>query len=150
MVLTPCTRSMVFGDLLACSLWLKFETRQRTGSFKDRGALNKLLQLSGEEHSRGIVTASAGNHAQAVAHHATRLGIPATVVMPIGTPLVKSANTRRFGAHVILYGDTVSESLFEALRLVDQDGLTMVHPYERSGRHCGPGDHRPGAGRTGA
>ncbi len=130
MVLTPCTRSMAFGDLLACSLWLKFETRQRTGSFKDRGALNKLLQLSGEERSRGIVTASAGNHAQAVAHHATRLGIPATVVMPIGTPLVKSANTRRFGARVILYGDTVSESLGEALRMVDQDGLTMVHPFD--------------------
>ena len=129
-VLTPCTRSMAFGDLLACSLWLKFETRQRTGSFKDRGALNKLLQLSGEERSRGIVTASAGNHGQAVAHHATRLGIPATVVMPIGTPLVKSANTRRFGARVILHGDTVSESLAEALRMVDQDDLTMVHPYD--------------------
>ena len=129
-VLTPCTRSTAFGDLLACSLWLKFETRQRTGSFKDRGALNKLLQLSGEERSRGIVTASAGNHAQAVAHHATRLGIPATVVMPIGTPLVKSSNTRRFGARVILHGNTVSESLAEALRMVDQEGLTMVHPYD--------------------
>ena len=73
MVLTPCTRSMAFGDLLACSLWLKFETRQRTGSFKDRGALNKLLQLSGEDRSRGIVTASAGNHAQAVAHQGEAL-----------------------------------------------------------------------------
>jgi threonine dehydratase len=121
---------MAFDDLLACSLWLKFETRQRTGSFKDRGALNKLLQLSDEERSRGIVTASAGNHAQAVAHHATRLGIPATVVMPIGTPLVKIANTRRFGAEVILHGDTVSESLAEAFRMADQDDLTMVHPYD--------------------
>ncbi len=129
-VLTPCTRSMAFGDLLACSLWLKFETRQRTGSFKDRGALNKLLQLSEEERSRGIVTASAGNHAQAVAHHATRLGIPATVVMPIGTPLVKSTNTRGFGARVILCGETVSESLAEALRMVDEEDLTMVHPYD--------------------
>ena len=129
-VLTPCTRSMAFDDLVACSLWLKFETRQRTGSFKDRGALNKLLQLSEDERSRGIVTASAGNHAQAVAHHATRLGIPATVVMPIGTPLVKSANTSGFGARVILHGDTVSESLAEALRMVDEDGLTMVHPYD--------------------
>ena len=121
---------MAFDDLVACSLWLKFETRQRTGSFKDRGALNKLLQLSEDERSRGIVTASAGNHAQAVAHHATRLGIPATVVMPIGTPLVKSANTRGFGARVILHGDTLSESLAEALRIVDEDGLTMVHPYD--------------------
>ncbi len=130
MVLTPCTRSMAFGDLLTCSLWLKFETRQRTGSFKDRGALNKLLQLSDEERGRGIVTASAGNHAQAVAHHATRLGIPATIVMPVGIPLVKSANTRRFGGRVILYGETVSEALAEAHRMVDQDGLTMVHPFD--------------------
>ena len=130
MVLTPCTRSMAFSDLLACSLWLKFETRQRTGSFKDRGALNKLLQLSDEERGRGIVTASAGNHAQAVAHHATRLGIPATIVMPVGIPLVKSANTRRFGGRVILYGETVSEALAEAHRMVDQDGLTMVHPFD--------------------
>ena len=129
-VLTPCTRSMAFDDLLACSPWLKFETRQRTGSFKDRGALNKLLQLSEEERSRGIVTASAGNHAQAVAYHATRLGIPARVVMPIGTPLVKSTRTRGFGASVILHGDTVSEALAEAFRLVGQDGLTMVHPYD--------------------
>ena len=129
-VLTPCTRSLAFGDLLACSLWLKFETRQRTGSFKDRGALNKLLQLSDEERSRGIVTASAGNHAQAVAHHATRLGIPVTVVMPIGTPLVKRTNTSGFGARVILHGDTVSESLAEALRMVDRDDLTMVHPFD--------------------
>jgi len=121
---------MAFGDLLACSLWLKYETRQRTGSFKDRGALNKLLQLSDDERSRGIVAASAGNHAQAVAHHATRLGIPATVVMPTGTPLVKSTRTRRFGARVILYGDTVAESLSEALRMVEEDGLTMVHPYD--------------------
>ena len=121
---------MAFGDLLTCSLWLKFETRQRTGSFKDRGALNKLLQLSDEERGRGIVTASAGNHAQAVAHHATRLGIPATIVMPLGTPLVKSANTRRFGGRVILHGETVSEALAEAHRMVDQDGLTMVHPFD--------------------
>ena len=130
MVLTPCTRSMAFSDLLACSLWLKFETRQRTGSFKDRGALNKLLQLSDEERGRGIVTASAGNHAQAVAYHATRLGIPATIVMPIGTPLVKSANTRRFGGRVILHGEMVSEALAEAHRMADQDGLTMVHPFD--------------------
>ena len=130
MVLTPCTRSMAYSDLLACSLWLKFETRQRTGSFKDRGALNKLLQLSDEERGRGIVTASAGNHAQAVAHHATRLGIPATIVMPVGTPLVKSANTRRFGGRVILHGEMFSEALAEAHRMVDQDGLTMVHPFD--------------------
>jgi threonine dehydratase len=129
-VFTPCTRSMGLDDLVACSLWLKFETRQRTGSFKDRGALNKLLDLSEEERSQGIVTASAGNHAQAVAYHATRLGIPATIVMPVGTPLVKSANTRGFGARVILHGDTVSDSLAEALRMVDQEGLTMVHPYD--------------------
>lgn len=129
-VLTPCTQSQAFSDLLACSLWLKFETRQHTGSFKDRGALNKLLQLSDEERSRGIVTASAGNHAQAVAHHATRLGIPATVVMPLGTPLVKTSKTRRYGARVLLHGDTLSESLVEADRMVDQEGLTMVHPYD--------------------
>jgi threonine dehydratase len=124
------TLTDILEALLDCSLWLKFETRQRTGSFKDRGALNKLLQLSDQERSRGIVAASAGNHAQAVAHHATRLGIPATVVMPIGTPLVKTTRTGRFGARVILHGDTVAESLTEALRMVDKEGLTMVHPYD--------------------
>lgn len=125
---TPCDRSFAFEDLVPSQLWLKFENRQRTGSFKDRGALNKILGLSEDERERGIVTASAGNHAQAVAFHANRLGVPAVVVMPESTPLIKVARTRAHGAEVIQRGVTLTESLEEALRL-EAEGRVMVHPY---------------------
>jgi len=129
-VLTPCKRSLVFSDLLDANIWFKFENLQRTGSFKDRGALNRLLQLSEQERARGVVTASAGNHAQAVAYHATRLGVPSTVVMPETTPIIKVTNTERNGARVILEGGHLSDALKVARRLEAEDGTTLVHAYD--------------------
>jgi len=129
-VLTPCTRSLVFGDLVDADLYFKFENLHRTGSFKERGALNRLLHLNAEERSRGVITASAGNHAQAVAYHARRLGVPATVVMPETTPLVKVQNTRRHGAQVLLHGQRFSEAIEESKRLQVERGLVMIHAYD--------------------
>jgi threonine dehydratase len=127
---TPCKLSHAFQDEVPGQLFWKFENLQRTGSFKDRGALNKLLLLSPEEKERGVVTASAGNHAQALAYHASRLGVTATVVMPEFTPLIKVANTRRFGARVIQTGATLSDGFKEVRRLVAEEGLTLVHPFD--------------------
>ncbi len=135
---TPCDRSFAFEDLVSAELWMKFENRQRTGSFKDRGALNKILGLSEAERERGIVTASAGNHAQAVAFHANRLGVPAVVVMPESTPLIKVARTRAHGAEVIQKGVTLTESLEEAQRL-EAEGRVMVHPYNDTAIIAGQG-----------
>lgn len=127
---TPCTRSLAFDDLVACEIHFKFENLQRTGSFKDRGALNRLRHLNREERARGVVTASAGNHAQAVAFHAGRLGIPATIVMPEASPLIKAANTRRYGAEVILKGSSFAAALEEALRIRDEQGQILIHAYD--------------------
>lgn len=129
-VLTPCTRSLVFDDLIPCRLHFKFENLHRTGSFKERGALNRLLHLTPGERRQGVITASAGNHAQAVAFHATQLGIPATVVMPETTPLVKVSNTRRHGARVILHGQRFSEAIAEAERVQRQEGRVMIHAFD--------------------
>jgi threonine dehydratase len=129
-VLTPCPRAAAFNDLTDGKLYLKFESLQRTGSFKDRGSLNRMLHLTDEERRRGVVTASAGNHAQAVAYHAARLGIPCTVVMPEGAPLIKVMNTRAYGAKVILHGFVLDDSAEEAWRLVEEEGRTMVHPFD--------------------
>jgi threonine dehydratase len=130
-VATPCTRTSAFEDLVpSAALHFKFENLQRTGSFKDRGALNRLSQLSPEERSRGVVTASAGNHAQAVAYHATRLGIPATIVMPETTPLIKVSNTRRYGGRVILHGAKFALAIEESRRLEAEEGLVMVHAFD--------------------
>ncbi len=129
-VLTPCTRSLVFDDLVPSELWFKFENLHRTGSFKERGALNRLLHLDEEERRRGVITASAGNHAQAVAFHAGRLGIPATVVMPETTPLVKVQNTRKHGAEVILHGPRFSEAIEHSKRLQVERELVMIHAYD--------------------
>jgi threonine dehydratase len=138
-VQTPCKPSQAFQKELPSRLFWKFENLQRTGSFKDRGALNKLLQLTPEERGRGIVTASAGNHAQAVAYHAERLGISATVVMPEFTPLIKVANTRGYGARVIQQGATLSDGLKEVMRLVDEEGLTLVHAFDDDAVIAGQG-----------
>ncbi len=129
-VLTPCTRSLVFDDLIPGRLHFKFENLHRTGSFKERGALNRLLGLSDDERRRGVIAASAGNHAQAVAFHATRLGIPATILMPEPTPLVKVSNTRRHGAEVILHGQRFSQAIEESRRLQRERDLVMVHAYD--------------------
>src|SRR4051794_17506990 len=102
---TPCPKSEHFSHLAGVSaLYFKLENLQRTGSFKERGALNKMLQLTAEERARGVIAASAGNHAQGVAYHAGRLGIGATIVMPERTPLIKASSTRGYGARVVLYG----------------------------------------------
>jgi threonine dehydratase len=138
-VQTPCKRSEAFQDQLPCQLFWKFENLQRTGSFKDRGALNKLLQLTHEEKQKGVVTASAGNHAQAVAFHASRLGIAATVVMPEFTPLIKVANTRGYGAEVIQQGATLSDGLKEVHRLSEEEGLTLVHAFDDEAVIAGQG-----------
>ncbi len=120
-------------------LFFKFENLQRTGSFKDRGALNKLLQLSEMERRGGVVTASAGNHAQAVAYHASRLGICATVVMPEFTPLIKVQNTRRYGAQVIQKGATLSDGLKEVEWMVEEHGMTLVHAFDDDAVIAGQG-----------
>lgn len=129
---TPCTRSLFFQDMVPCRLHLKYENLQRTGSFKDRGALNRLLHLDAAERRRGVVTASAGNHAQAVAWHASRLGVPATVVMPETAPLVKVSNTRGFGARVLQRGTVLDDAAIDARRLEADEGLVYVHPFNDS------------------
>ena len=136
---TPCKPSQAFQGEVPGHLFWKFENLQRTGSFKDRGALNKLLLLSSEEKERGVVTASAGNHAQALAYHASRLGVAATVVMPEFTPLIKVGNTRGFGARVIQTGATLSDGFKEVHRLVEEEGLTLVHPFDDEAVIAGQG-----------
>jgi threonine dehydratase len=123
----PCPR---LSDLTGATLFVKHENMQATGSFKERGALNKLASLDDAERARGVVAMSAGNHAQAVAYHARRLGIRATIVMPAATPLVKAENTRSHGADVILEGDTLADSADRAAAFAERDGLVMIHPYD--------------------
>ena len=126
---TPCRRATSLEEFGPRRVYLKLENLQRTGSFKERGALNKLLTLSDEERRRGVITASAGNHAQALAYHAGHLGIAATVVMPVATPLVKVANTRRYGGRVILHGATFDDAVEEALRRRDAEGQVYVPAF---------------------
>lgn len=127
---TPCPKAPAFRDLVGGALHLKLENLQRTGSFKDRGALNRMIHLTDEERRRGVVTASAGNHAQAVAYHARRLGIPCTVVMPETAPLIKVSNTEGYGARVVQLGEVLDDSAVEARRLVETEGRVMVHPFD--------------------
>lgn len=129
-VLTPCVHAPALRDLVPCPVHLKLESQQRTGSFKDRGALNRLLDLSRAQRQHGVVTASAGNHAQAVAYHCGRLGIPVSVVMPEATPLIKITNTLRYGASVSLHGATISDAMVEAQRLGAEQQLTMIHAFD--------------------
>ena len=129
-VRTPLVPALALHDRLAGPLFLKLENLQRTGSFKDRGALNRLLALAAEERERGVVTASAGNHAQAVAYHGSRLGIPVQVVMPEHTPLIKVTNTRRFGADVRFHGATLDEAITEARRLEREESRVFVHAFD--------------------
>jgi threonine dehydratase len=127
---TPCTLSRTLSDLTGCELALKFENHQFTASFKERGALNCLLQLSDAERAAGVIAMSAGNHAQAVAYHARRLGIHATIVMPRHTPNVKARNTQALGAEVHLEGAGVAEAGAYARKLADAHGYTFIHPYD--------------------
>jgi threonine dehydratase len=127
---TPCLRSETLSRIAKADVWVKFENLQFTASFKERGALNTLLQLTEAEKKRGVIAMSAGNHAQGVAYHAGRLGIPATIVMPSFTPNTKVEHTRAHGARVVLDGDTLAEAATEAHRLADAEKLTFVHPYD--------------------
>ena len=129
-IVTPCVHSRTLSEITGVELMLKLENLQFTGSFKDRGALVKLLSLTPLERERGVIAMSAGNHAQAVAYHAQRLHIPATIVMPRYTPNIKTEHTRQFGAEVILHGETLADAAQLARRLADQRGLTFVHPYD--------------------
>jgi threonine dehydratase len=127
---TPCLLNESLSKLLGCEVYLKLENLQRTGSFKERGALNRLLALSPEERQRGVITASAGNYAQAISYHGGRLGIPVTVVMPEPSALVKVNANRGFGARVVLHGARYDDAAVEARRLQAAEGLVYVHPFD--------------------
>src|SRR5215208_8017040 len=127
-VRTPLLYSAKLSEITGAQVYVKFENFQVTNSFKDRGAYVKLAGLSSPERAHGVIAMSAGNHAQAVAYHARRLGIPATIVMPEGTPLVKAENTRSYGAQVILDGETLYESALRAREIAEAEGLVFVHP----------------------
>ena len=127
---TPCNRSAAFSRLLGCRAYLKLENQQMTGSFKERGARNRLLLLSEEERGRGVIAASAGNHAQGLAYNATTLGISSKVVMPIGTPLTKVSATQGYGGEVVLHGMNYDEAFEKALELRDAEGRTLVHAFD--------------------
>jgi threonine dehydratase len=126
----PTVPAPVLSQMAACTVWLKLETLHPTGSFKERGALNKLRALGDEERRAGVVAMSAGNHAQGVAYHARRLGIPATIVMPEGTPFTKIDRTEALGATVMLEGDSLVAARQAADRLAQERGLVLVHPYD--------------------
>jgi len=136
---SPCTRSETFSELTGNSIYLKLENRQRTGAYKERGALNKLLSLTAEERSQGVIAASAGNHAQAVAYHASRLGIRARIVMPLATPLIKVSATRDYGGDVVLHGANYDEAYEEAMRLSALERLTFVHAFDDDAVIAGQG-----------
>jgi len=127
---SPCVRSRTLSEICGADIWLKLENVQYTASFKERGALIRLLALDDEERRRGVIAMSAGNHAQGVAYHARRLGIPATIVMPSGTPMVKIRNTQLLGAQVIVEGEGLDEAYKLASETAAREQLTLVHPYD--------------------
>ncbi|MDP3739638.1 MAG: threonine ammonia-lyase [Hyphomonadaceae bacterium] len=127
---SPLRYSRTLSEITGAQVWIKFENLQFTASFKERGALNKLLSLSNSEKAAGVIAMSAGNHAQGVAYHASRLGIPSTIVMPNGTPFVKIEHTRNFGAKVIIEGETLADADAHARELEKKEQLTFVHPFD--------------------
>ncbi|QDP19112.1 threonine ammonia-lyase [Sphingomonas xanthus] len=129
-VRTPTNHSRTLSEIAGAEIWLKFENLQFTAAYKERGALNKLLQLTEAERARGVVAASAGNHAQAVAYHGRRLGIPVTIVMPKPTPMVKVSQTEGHGATVVLEGNLYDEAYAHARKLEAEQGLLFVHPFD--------------------
>ena len=128
--LSPCARTETLSRVTRTQAFLKLDNLQMTGAYKERGALNKLLTLGAPERARGLIAASAGNHAQAVAYHAGRLGVLATIVMPETTPIMKVANTRGHGARVVLFGSNFDEAYSEARRMEREEGLTFIHPFD--------------------
>jgi threonine dehydratase len=137
--LSPCTLSDTFSQLTGNSIYLKLENLQRTGAFKERGALNKLLTLTPEERARGVIAASAGNHAQGLAYHAGRRGIRAQICMPLTTPLIKVSATKAYGAEVVLYGTNYDEACEEAVRRGEQQHMTFIHPFDDDAVIAGQG-----------
>jgi len=127
---TPMMKSRTLSEIADAEVWLKFENLQFTAAYKERGALNKLLQLNESERARGVVAASAGNHAQAVAYHGRRLGIPVTIVMPVSTPMIKVTQTEGHGAHVVLHGERFDDANAHARELEAKDGYVFVHPFD--------------------
>jgi threonine dehydratase len=127
---TPVIHSDALSEMLGTDVFLKLENLQRTGAFKDRGALAKLKSLEGDANKKGVIAVSAGNHAQGVALHATRLGIPSTIVMPKDTPFTKVNRTQSMGARVVLHGDSFNNCIPHAEKLMQKDGLTFVHPFD--------------------
>jgi threonine dehydratase len=126
---TPCRHSKTLSKITGAEVWVKFENLQFTAAYKERGALNKLLQLTEDERRRGVIAASAGNHAQGLAFHGARLGVPVTIVMPKGTPFVKVQQTRDFGAEVVIHGEGYDDAQALAVRLCAERELTFVHPF---------------------
>ena len=136
---SPCPHSIMLSALTGQQVYLKLENLQMTGSFKERGALNRIALLTPEQAARGVIAASAGNHAQGVAYHATRRGIRALIVMPLTTPLVKVTATRNFGAEVLLHGANYDEACVEAVRLCDEQRFTFIHPFDDPAVMAGQG-----------
>ena len=137
--MSPCAHSETFSSLTGNKVYFKLENLQMTGSFKERGALNKILLLSDEEKRRGVIAASAGNHAQGVAYHATRNGIRSTIVMPTATPLIKVTRTKEYGAEVVLHGASYDEAFDEAWRRREAEGLTFIHAFDDDAVMAGQG-----------
>ncbi|MFN9580323.1 MAG: threonine ammonia-lyase [Novosphingobium sp.] len=138
-VRTDIDHSKSLSDITGAEVWLKFENLQFTAAYKERGALNALLLLGGAQNNRGVITASAGNHAQGLSYHATRLGVPATIVMPRPTPTVKVMQTEAVGGKVVLFGETFDEAYAHARQLEGDLGLTFVHPFDHPHIAAGQG-----------
>jgi threonine dehydratase len=129
-VRTPTLLSRTLSEATGATVWVKFENLQFTAAYKERGALNKLLLMDPHTRSKGVIASSAGNHAQAVAYHGARLGVPVTIVMPVSTPSIKVMQTEGHGARIVLHGEMYDEAYAEALRLGESEGLTFVHPFD--------------------
>lgn len=127
---TPCRYSRTLSKITGAEVWVKFENLQFTAAYKERGALNKLMLLSDAEKAKGVIAASAGNHAQGLAYHGARLGVPVTIVMPKTTPFVKVQHTRDFGATVVIEGESYDDASAHARKLQAEQGLTFVHPFD--------------------
>ena len=136
---SPCPRSETFSALTGSSIYLKMDNQQRTGAFKERGALNKILTLTAEERTRGVIAASAGNHAQGVSYHAGRHGVRARIVMPLPTPLTKVSATRSYGAEVLLHGANYDEAFEKAMQVSQDDSLVLIHAFDDEAVIAGQG-----------
>ncbi|WP_417317634.1 threonine ammonia-lyase [Emcibacter sp.] len=136
---TPTTRSLTLSSITGANIFIKFENLQFTASFKERGALNKLMSLTDEQKKAGVIAASAGNHAQGVAYHGARLGIPTTIVMPVNTPFVKVSQTQEHGANVVLHGERFDDTAVHARELARENGYTLVHPFDDPAVMAGQG-----------